>query len=254
MYCITKIIRAYENDEFKSYIQPIIKARNREIYGGELLMRWSTPDKKIVSPGDFINHLETAGLLPSLTRRMMWYTVNELLNKICLHNYNFHLAVNITPEILNDSNFINSCLDLIFMDGIKLILEFTEQQPFRINKSIERTLVRLTDAGAEFALDDFGVGCSVLAYIKYFPVKYIKIDKIFTGDCLHNSTSVYIIESIIELAIKMNIRTVVEGVQTQEQAYFLENLGADYLQGYYFGRPQRIIDFCKQKGLNDPML
>ncbi len=239
-----EILQAYEKDEFKPYIQAIVSAKDRKVYGGELLMRWLSSNRGMVYPVDFINTLEYSGLLPSVTEKMMRHIVHHFSEKKI---YNFHLAVNITPKFLACQKFVEFCLNFARVNDVKVILELTEKQQFHIDKPTERSFIKLTDAGVEFALDDFGVGCSVLSYLKHIPVRYIKIDKLFTMDFVSNKTSFYIIESIIDLAKKMNIKTVAEGVQTQEQANTLILLGVDYLQGYYFGRPRKIADLLQEE-------
>ncbi|WP_249923812.1 EAL domain-containing protein, partial [Escherichia coli] len=86
---------------------------------------------------------------------------------------------------------------------------------------------------------DFGTGCSVLSYLKRFPVSYIKMDRSFTQDILSDRTSRHIVESVVGLAEKQGIATVAEGVETQAQVNCLRSLGVDYLQGFYFGRPEK---------------
>ncbi len=98
-----------------------------------------------------------------------------------------------------------------------------------MDRQTERMLSLLSDAGVAFALDDFGTGCSVLSYLKYFPVSYIKMDKSFTQDILSEKTSRHIVESVVGLAEKLGIDTVAEGVETQEQVNCLCFLGVDYL-------------------------
>ncbi|ELJ7199435.1 TPA: EAL domain-containing protein, partial [Escherichia coli] len=106
-------------------------------------------------------------------------------------------------------------------------------------------LCQLSDAGVEFALDDFGSGYSTLSYLKYFPVSYIKVDKTFIRDVLWEDTSRHIVECVVSLAEKIGVRTVAEGVETQAQAKYLQALGIYYFQGYYFGRPQTLTVFRK---------
>lgn len=122
-------------------------------------------------------------------------------------------------------------------------MELTEQQPFYIDWQTEWILSLLNNAGVEFSLDDFGSGCSVLSYLKYFSVSYIKMDKAFIQDilCEDSCSSHYIVESVIGLAEKFGINAVAEGVKTLIQADCLGSLGVAYLQGEHSGRSVRLL-------------
>ncbi len=189
------------------------------------------PAGEIIPPAYFINRVESAGLLLLLTekilnRAMAWLSeVNTMLQR------GFRLAVNVTPALLAEHEFTQMCLALAGHDSRLLVLELTEQQPFNIDRQTERILSRLSDAGVAFAMDYFGAGCSVLSYLKRFPVSYIKMDKCFTQDILSEKTSRHIVESVVGLAGKSGIDTVAEGVETQAQVNCLCSLGVDYLQG-----------------------
>lgn len=176
----------------------------------------------------------------------MLQAVNELSELRNALPDNFRLAVNVTPALLADKQFIQMCLRLAGKGKIRLVLELTEQQPFYIGWQTEWILSLLKKADVEFSLDDFGTGCSVLSYLKYFPVSYIKMDKIFTKDvlCEESCLSLYIVESVVGLANKLGINTVAEGVETRNQAECLNKLGVDYLQGFYSGRPEEVPIFC----------
>lgn len=238
------LLRALSNEEFEPYLQPIVAASDLRLSGAELLVRWHTPSGEIIPPAYFINRAESAGLLLPLTERMLRLTVARLSEiKLSLPR-DFGLTVNVTPALLADRNFTRMCLALTEHDNVHLVLELTEQQPFNIDRQTERMLSQLSNAGVTFALDDFGTGCSVLSYLKQFPVSYIKIDKSFTQDILGEKTSWHIVESVVRLAEKLGIHTVAEGVESHEQVTCLSAMGIDYLQGYYIGRPEKMLIFC----------
>lgn len=142
--------------------------------------------------------------------------------------------MSVTSGLLAEREFTRMCLEL------------TEQQPFYMNRQIEQIFCRLSNGGVKFALDDFGTGYSVLSYLKHFPISYIKIDKSFAQNVLSEKTSRHIVESIIGLAEKMDIDSVAEGIESQKQVTCLKDLGVNYLQGYSFGRPEKLLSFCNQ--------
>ncbi|EFB1556605.1 EAL domain-containing protein [Escherichia coli] len=240
------LLRAMNAGEFRAYIQPIVRASDLSVSGGELLVRWHTPERKVIPPARFISQTESFGLLPGMTCRLMLQAANEFLGLGNALPDSFRLAVNVTPALLSDKQFIQMCLILAGEGKIRLVLELTEQQPFYIDWQTEWILSLLNNAGVEFSLDDFGTGCSALSYLKYFPVSYIKIDKVFTQDilCEDSCSSQYIVESVIGLAEKLGINTVAEGVETRIQADYLSALGVNYLQGFYYGRPEEVSVFC----------
>ncbi|HAW2529126.1 TPA: EAL domain-containing protein [Escherichia coli] len=241
-----RLLRAMNAGEFRAYIQPMVRASDMRIFGGELLARWHTAEGKIIPPTCFISQIEASGLLSGMTRGLMLQTFNELSELKNALPDSFRLAVNVTPALLTDKQFIKMCLRLAGTEKIHLVLELTEQQPFYIDWQTEWMLSLLKKAGVEFSLDDFGTGCSVLSYLKYFPVSYIKIDKIFIKDilCEDSCLSQYIVESVIGLSNRLGINTVAEGVETHIQAEELSALGVNYLQGFYSGKPEEVPIFC----------
>ena len=239
-----RLMRALSHGEFAPYLQPVVSASGLAVSGAELLVRWHMPAGEIIPPAYFINRMESAGLLLPLTEKILNRAVAGLSEIKAMLPRDFRLAVNVTPALLAEREFTQMCLALAGHDSIHLVLELTEQQPFNMDRQTERMLSRLSDAGVEFALDDFGTGCSVLSYLKHFPVSYIKMDKSFTQDILSEKTSLHIVESVVRLAEKLGIDTVAEGVETRAQMNCLCSLGVDYLQGFYFGRPEKVDIFC----------
>lgn len=239
-----RLMHALSNGEFEPYLQPVVSASDLTVSGAELLVRWHMPAGEIIPPAYFINRVESAGLLLPLTEKILNRAVIGLSEVKVMLPRGFRLAVNVTPALLAEREFTQMCLALAGHDNIHLVLELTEQQPFNMDRQTERMLSRLSDAGVEFALDDFGTGRSVLSYLKHFPVSYIKMDKSFTQDILSEKTSRHIVESVVGLAEKLGIDTVAESVETQGQVNCLCFLGVDYLQGFYFGRPEKVDTFC----------
>lgn len=239
-----RLMRALSNGEFEPYLQPVVSASDLTVSGAELLVRWHMPTGEILPPAYFINRVESAGLLLPVTEKILNRAVAGLSEVKAMLPRGFRLAVNVTPGLLAEREFTQMCLALAGHDSIHLVLELTEQQPFNMDRQTEEKLSRLCDAGVAFALDDFGTGCSVLSYLKHFPVSYIKMDRSFTQDILSEKTSRHIVESVVGLAGKLGIDTVAEGVETQAQVNCLCSLGVDYLQGFYFGRPEKMDIFC----------
>ncbi|HAX9584283.1 TPA: EAL domain-containing protein [Escherichia coli] len=241
---VNRLMRALINGEFEPYLQPVVSASDLTVSGAELLVRWHMPAGEIIPPAYFISRVESAGLLLPLTEKILNCAIVRLSEVKAMLPRGFRLAVNVTPALLAEREFTQMCLALAEHDCIHLVLELTEQQPFNMDRQTERVLSRLSDAGVAFALDDFGTGCSVLSYLKHFPVSYIKMDKSFISDMLSEKISLCIVESVIRLAEDLGIATIAEGVEIKEQADCLYSLGINYLQGFYSGKPERAELFC----------
>ncbi|ELD0539746.1 EAL domain-containing protein [Escherichia coli] len=241
-----RLMRALSNGEFEPYLQPVVSSSDLSMSGAELLVRWHMPTGEIIPPACFINRVESAGLLLPLTEKILHRAVAGLSEIKAMLPRDFRLAVNVTPALLAEREFTQMCLALAGHDSIHLVLELTEQQPFKMDRQTERGLSRLSDAGVAFALDDFGTGCSVLSYLKHFPVSYIKMDKSFTQDILSEKTSRHIMESVVGLTKKLGIHSVAEGIEFQDQVNILRFLGVDYFQGFYFGKPEKVAKFCHE--------
>ncbi|HAY0331037.1 TPA: EAL domain-containing protein [Escherichia coli] len=240
-------IPSLSDGKFEPYIQPIVCASDLSISGGELLMRWHTSIGKVIPPAHFIDRLESSvELLSSVTSNVMSQVVTALSEKKAIQSDNFCLAVNVTSALMENGDFIRMCLRIADESNIRLVLELTERQPFNLTNEKEKVLKKLSDARVKFALDDFGTGYSALSYLQYLPVNYIKIDKIFIQNILQDNTSLHIVENMVNLADKLRISIVAEGVERQEQVGFLQSLGVDYLQGYWFGKPVHLSYFISK--------
>lgn len=250
MQCQTVItedlLQALNNGEFQPYIQPVVRTPDMVVSGGELLVRRLTPTGEVIPPTRFIEQVESAGLLSIITQKILYQTVSGITARTLVLPQDFRLAVNVTPALLEDRDFTRMCLWLSSARQIHLVLELTERLPFYMAKKMSLIMKDLSQAGVEFALDDFGTGCSVLSYLKDFPVSYIKIDRNFIQDILHDEVSRHIVESMVILAEKINIQTVAEGVETQGQMNCLRGLGVNYLQGFYLGKPLSLDTFLNQ--------
>lgn len=237
---IDRILNAINQEEFQAYIQPIVHASDLTVSGGELLVRWHSSTGKVIPPSCFIGLVESAGLLPLMTKNILRQAAIGLSDMVHMLSQDFRLAVNVTPALLADRGFVQMCLRMAGESSMHLVLELTESHPFSLDRQTEQVMSELIEVGVEFALDDFGTGYSTLSYLKYFPVSYIKIDKVFINNIQQEEKSCHIIDCIVSLAGKIGCRTVAEGVETLEQFNCLFKLGIDYFQGYFFGKPKQI--------------
>lgn len=237
----TMLRHAIERDEFVIYYQPRINTKTRELVCVEALVRWLHPDLGMIQPKDFISLAEDTGLIVE---------IGELvLRKACMQRKKwtdlglplFRISVNLSPRQFRQLDLpevITKVFKETKMDPGLLELEITESAAMQdVNQSILMLRV-LKDMGMTIAIDDFGTGYSSLSYLKRFPIDVIKIDQSFIrGIQNRDSDDAAIVRAIIVLAHTLKLDVTAEGVETWDQAYFLEEQNCDEIQGYLFGKP-----------------
>jgi diguanylate cyclase (GGDEF)-like protein len=237
----TMLRHAIERDEFVIYFQPRINTKTRELVCVEALIRWVHPDLGMIQPKDFISLAEDTGLIVE---------IGELvLRKACMQRKKwtdlglplFRISVNLSPRQFRQLDLpevITKVFKETKMDPTLLELEVTESAAMQdVNQSILMLRV-LKDMGMTIAIDDFGTGYSSLSYLKKFPIDVIKIDQSFIrGIQNRDSDDAAIVRAIIVLAHTLKVDVTAEGVETWDQAYFLEEQNCDEIQGFLFGKP-----------------
>ncbi|AXE29932.1 cyclic diguanylate phosphodiesterase [Chromobacterium phragmitis] len=239
--------RALANDEFVGYLQPLVRPGMADWRGAEVLMRWDHPREGLIRPDLFIPRAEESGLIVEMTRRMMDAVIAKVA-KLSLPE-DFHLGVNISPAHLREGNLIRDCrrwLDRLAGSGAVLALELTEREMVEITPEVEALFHSLDQMGVKVALDDFGTGHSSLVYLQQLTVDGLKIDQSFVAGIGSDGLSAHIVDSVAELAAKLGLATVAEGVETAEQYDYLSRLGVRWLQGFYIARPMPLDEFVRR--------
>jgi diguanylate cyclase (GGDEF)-like protein/PAS domain S-box-containing protein len=232
--------QAIDRQELRIVFQPQIEVSTGEISGAEVLVRWQSRDKGMISPSDFIYLAEDTGLIVPIGE---W-----VLKQACLQHKRWknsgvappYLAVNVSGRQFKMEGFSQSVLNIVQSAGLStddVELELTESflmddQEFSIN-----TLKELKGMGFKLSIDDFGTGYSSLSYLKKFPIDRLKIDRSFVQDLEHNEEDYAIVRAIIDLAHTLNIVVIAEGVEEDGQRKVLEELQCDIIQGYYYSKP-----------------
>jgi len=230
---IGELRQAIEKDQLFLHYQPKISLKTHRVIGAEALVRWQHPKYGFVSPNEFILPAEQTGLIHPLTRWVL---------KTALHQcqaWNIPVSVNLSARNLHDSQLENYLAELLKTSGRspeQLDLEITESAIMANPQRALEAITRLKAIGLRFALDDFGVGYSSLAYLKKLPVDTIKIDKSFVIDMAKNQDDVVIVLSTINLAHNLGLNVVAEGVENQESWDRLFSFGCDAAQGYYMSK------------------
>jgi diguanylate cyclase (GGDEF)-like protein/PAS domain S-box-containing protein len=234
----TEFFKAMQNDEIYIRMQPIVKMGTKEIAGCEVLARWLNLYFNEVSPATFIPIATTHNLLETFDTHILNLTIKELEKTSIKANSFVH--VNISGKLFSNVDFIEKTKELInkfeFLKNL-LIIEITEQTLMENIQLAAQHLDELKELGVRIAIDDFGTGFSSLSYLKHFSIDYLKIDISFVKDIEKNEKNRSIVKTIIFLADAIGAQTIAEGIETAEQYKILNELGADYGQGYYFDYP-----------------
>ncbi|HCT9405020.1 TPA: EAL domain-containing protein [Raoultella ornithinolytica] len=240
--------KAIENGEIVPFYQPVVNGRSGAIYGVEVLARWKHPRLGLISPVTFIPLAERTGLIIPLTQSLMAQVVVQM-NKITSKLPDgFHIGINFSASHISSPQFMDDCLK--YRDGFQnknltLVLEVTEREPLHVDEQLIANLNTLHARGFTIALDDFGTGYSGLSYLHDLNIDYIKIDKSFVGRVNGLDESTKLLDCVLEMARKLSLRIVAEGVETVEQLNYLNRKNITLLQGYYFFKPVSYIELIK---------
>lgn len=231
---------AFERNEFELHYQPRLDAGTGEIASYEALMRWTHPERGAVSPAEFIPIAEGCGLIVKLGG----WAIHEACRAAATALKGQNVSVNVSPLQFRENGFIDSVRRALEETGIRpdrLEIEVTENVLIHDDERALQIFAALKKLGVRIALDDFGTGYSSLGYLSRFPYDAIKIDRSFVQKVdAEDSNGIEIIETIIRLGRALNMRIVVEGVETLPVMSCLIACGCDEIQGFVVGRAQPV--------------
>lgn len=243
-----KMEAALENGEFQAYLQPKYYLPTEEIVGAEALVRWVTPDGKIVPPDKFIPLFERNGFIVKVD----FYVYEQVMKQMAEWRKEGRtpicVSVNVSRVHIRTYDFfikLNKLIEKYQIPKEYFELELTETM-IGGGQGTTRDFVReCKREGYSVSIDDFGSGYSSLNLLKDLPVDILKIDKGFLDETAESKRSSIIVQQVVEMAKKMKIGTLCEGVETLKQAYFLKDIGCDMAQGYLFSKPIPMKEFEK---------
>jgi len=212
------------------YFQPQYSLKTNEMFGAEALIRLKNNDSKTFQPKKIIQSAEKFNLIEKISEIVLDNSC-KTIKQTCIK-----VSVNISATQIIDENLIEIIQKYIkkySIDPSLLTLEITETEFISNFKKAKKNIDKIKSLGVMIALDDFGIKYSSLAYISKLQFDYIKIDRSF----LNGKKNKTIVISVIEMAKKLNLITVAEGVETLNQMKFLENNGCQVIQGYYYSKP-----------------
>lgn len=225
--------------------QPKVEIRTGEITGVECLARWKHPQRGLLGPGAFIPLAEETGLIDDLTK-LIYAEAAQKNKEWESEGKNIRTSINFSVSSFTDptfSQFVTETVADLNMDPARLILEVTETQVMSSYiKSLE-IMMRLRLKKFGLSIDDFGTGNSSMEQLKNIPFTEMKIDRAFVNDVENNSGARAILETSVDLGKRMEMTIVAEGAETREDWNLVEELGCDYVQGYYCAKPMLEEDF-----------
>lgn len=226
-----------ERNELELHYQPIFNLQQGKLSGYEALVRWRSPTRGLVMPGEFIPIAEECHLISEIGE----WVLRRACHDAARWRAQVKVAVNLSPmQFRNNNDFVQTVCDVLAEARLapeRLELEITESVLLQNEQSVLEMLHDLRAIGVHMVLDDFGTGYSSLSYLCSFPFDKIKVDQSFVRDLGIRSDCKAIIDSISGLAQKLGMLTIAEGVETEEQLRQLREYGLDEVQGYLLGRP-----------------
>ncbi|APX93179.1 hypothetical protein BWR19_09690 [Halomonas sp. 1513] len=238
-----------DTDQLSLLIQPQVNARDGRLVGGELLIRWHHPRVGEVTPNEFLPIVDALGLNAVLDCWVMeqglaWYSAHrEVLPEA------FVLAFNITLSTLGRDDFLARLGRTIKAQGLnasRIELEITEHANFHDLSDIEHAMARLRQLGVRLALDDFGTGHTAFQLLQRLPLNSVKLDRELLQAAGLHGRALDAYSALVRFCQTLRLGIVAEGVETPEEAQWLESLGIEVAQGYYFARPMPLDVFAER--------
>lgn len=251
--------RGLDADEFFMVYQPIFNLADNRLVGFEALIRWRHPQRGLVGPGEFIPIAEDSGFIYELGHFALNHACKDMVEQLSVLSQEDHLtiSVNLSPRQLSRQGLAEQIEQTLTSTGLppsSLVLEVTESSIMKYPEASAHILARLKEKGVEIAIDDFGTGYSSMSVLQKLPLDRLKVDMSFVARMTHSREDREIVRAIITLSHSLNLKTVAEGIETEEQRLSLRHMGCDMGQGYLCSRPMLLADvpdairkkFCAQ--------
>lgn len=249
-----KLYPALRNNEFELHFQPLLETRSGKLASLEALIRWNSPELGLVQPLDFIPALEDSGLIIDVGYWIIGDACRVIKQLDQQANHNITVNVNVSSKQLRQPDFSQRVAEIIIDVGVKpsrLDFEITESVLVEDVDTVVKQMTDLRELGVSFSIDDFGVGYSSLNYLKRIPVQTLKIDRDFIRELSGENQDVAILDAIASLAKSLNLTTVAEGIETEDQYRIVLRKEIDFVQGYMFCKPCPFDSLLEKFTVND---
>ena len=229
--------KALEKDELLLNYQPVVDAHSEKVVSFEALVRWQSAEHGFVSPGKFIPVAEDTRLIVPIGT----WVLNRACQEATAWPEDVKVNVNVSPEQLVEPDFVDTVVEALARSTLapqRLEIEVTESIFLNDAEVARVALGKVMALGCQVALDDFGTGYSSLGYLRKLQFSTIKVDRSFVqGAAQGSNESLAIVRAVVAMAQSLEMKTTAEGVETDEEAKLVRNMGCDRIQGFYFGRP-----------------
>lgn len=238
--------------EILPYYQPLVDLKTGVVVGSEVLARWQHPKRGVLPPREFMPILNSSGNIRALTYGLLARAIAESRR----WSEPLSLALNLSPQILTDTCVVEKLLEILTKEGFppqRLELELTEETLISPSAEAKAALSSLRNFGIKIALDDFGTGFSNLCYLRDYDFDRVKIDKSFVAQMMHSPRAILLVETIIGLCRTLNMATTAEGIESEEVARRLTQLGCEVGQGFLFSEAlpaEQLSGFLKVRSLS----
>ena len=231
--------KAIAEEEFQVYYQPKYDPRTNELRGAEALIRWQSPEHGMVSPGRFIPLFERNGFITKIDHYMLEHVARDQKAWLDEGKKCVPVSVNVSRAHFIEDDLAEQIRDIVDNAGAPrdlIEIELTESAFFDDKNALITTIMKLKEYGFAVSMDDFGSGYSSLNSLKEMPLDVLKLDADFFRNDDGERGRIVVAEAI-NLAKKLSMRTVAEGVEDKDQVDFLAEEGCDLIQGFFFARP-----------------
>lgn len=240
------IPKAIANREFKVYYQPKIETESLQLVGAEALVRWQKPDGKFVYPDEFIPYVERSGQIVDVDYYVYREAFQFIAKRLEAGKPVVPISLNVSRVHLNKMDILRYVEELFreFKIPYKMVeFELTESIYLENTEKALQLVDGLHKMGVRVSMDDFGSGYSSLNLLSRLPIDIIKMDRVFLKNRELKESDKIIISCMVEMAKKLKITSLCEGVETPEQSDYLKEVGCEIQQGYYFSKPMPEDDF-----------
>ncbi len=251
----SRLRKAVDEASFELHYQPKVCLLDGSPCGVEALIRWRLPDGSLVSPADFIPLAEETGLIVPMGEWALREACRQAREWLDQGHAGLRVAVNLSVRQFQQSDLASRIAAILTESRLPpalLEVEVTESSVMSNAEQAIETLQMIRELGVEISIDDFGTGYSSLGYLKKLPINTLKIDRSFVDDLGQGGDDEAIVQTILALSKTLKLRTVAEGVETEEQKEFLIASGCDIAQGYHYAkplRPEKLIEWLRGVGI-----